>query len=174
MCSADGGGTMLNAILHGKKLGTGLERIRLSENFSGTEDTLTSTVFERLLYLLDEILIAIIFDPSIWTGTVNLGGAWRADLGRVGNRNELASHQVPLCRLSFPAGGDQPRCLAVFPLPAQLAHGRGDAGRARHYREPRERAAVGAQVRPGLRQPDPAASAGGRRQMAFGRGRDQD
>src|SRR4051794_27511803 len=31
-------------------------------------------------------------------GTVNLGGAWRADLGRVGNRNELASRQVTLCR----------------------------------------------------------------------------
>ena len=57
-------------------------------------------------------------------GTVNLGGAWRADLGRVGNRNELALRQVTLCRLPFPAGGDQPHCLAVFPLPAQLAHGR--------------------------------------------------
>src|SRR3954447_11289480 len=99
---------------------------------------------------------------------VNLGGAWRADPGRVGNRNELALCQVTLCRLPFPAGGDQPRGLAVLPLPAQPAHGRGDAGRARHHREPRERAAVGAQVRPGLRQPDPAAAACGRRHMAFG------
>src|SRR3954447_22880320 len=63
---------MLNAILHGKKLGTGLEGIRLSENFSGAEDTLTSTVFERLLYLPDEILIAIVFDPSIWTSSTKL------------------------------------------------------------------------------------------------------
>src|SRR3954465_4540545 len=64
---------------------------------------------------------------SAFQGTVNLGGAWRADLGRVSNRNELARRQVTLCRLPFPAGGDQPRCLAVFPLPAQLPHGRGDA-----------------------------------------------
>src|SRR3954471_24944184 len=69
-------------------------------------------------------------------GTVNLGGAWRADPGRVGNRNELALRQVTLCRLPFPTGGDQPRGMAVLPLPAQLAHGRGDAGRARHHREP--------------------------------------
>jgi hypothetical protein len=58
---------MLNAILHGKKRGTGLEGIRLSEDFNGAEDTLTSTIFERLLYLPDETLIAIIFDPSAWT-----------------------------------------------------------------------------------------------------------
>src|SRR3954470_14651838 len=55
--------------------------------------------------------------------------------------------------------------MAVFPIPAQLAHGRRDAGRARHYRQPRECAAMGAQVRPGICQPDPAASACGWRQM---------
>src|SRR3954469_5549717 len=55
--------------------------------------------------------------------------------------------------------------MAVFPIPAQLAHGRRDAGRARHHRQPRECAAMGAQVRPGICQPDPAASACVRRQM---------
>src|SRR5512144_955243 len=54
--------------------------------------------------------------PQGPAGTVNLGGAWRADPGRVGNRNELALCQVTLCRLPFPAGGDQPRGMAVFPL----------------------------------------------------------
>src|SRR4051812_1782942 len=83
-------------------------------------------------------------------GTVNLGGAWRADPGRVGNRNEPALCQVTLCRLPFPAGGDQPRGMAVLPLPAEPAYGRRDAGRTRHHRQPRERAAVGAEVRPGL------------------------
>src|SRR3954451_13491025 len=73
-------------------------------------------------------------------GTVYLGGALCPVLGRLANGNDLASHQVTLCRLPFPAGGDQPRGMAVLPLPAQPAHGRGDAGRARHHREPRERA----------------------------------
>ena len=43
-----------------------------------------------------------------------LGRAWRADSGGVGNRNELASHQVTLCRLPFPAGGDQPPVWLYF------------------------------------------------------------
>src|SRR3954471_13575052 len=99
-------------------------------------------------------------------GTVNLGGAWRAEAGRVGNWNELALRPVTLCRLSLSRRGHQPRGVALLPLPAEPTHGRGDAGRARYPREPRDRAAMGAEVRPGLRQPDPAAAARGRRQMA--------
>ena len=57
---------MLNAILCGKTQGTGLVGIRLSDDFEGAEDTLTSTVFERLLYLPDDLLITILFDPHIW------------------------------------------------------------------------------------------------------------
>src|SRR3954452_1898688 len=53
-------------------------------------------------------------------GTVNLGGAWRADVGRVDNRNELVSRQVILCRLPFPAGGDQPRGMLYFRFPLSL------------------------------------------------------
>src|SRR3954469_3691099 len=34
----------------------------------------------------------------------------------------------------------------ILPLPAEPAHGRRDAGRAWHHRQPRERAAVGAEV----------------------------
>src|SRR3954466_8984091 len=45
---------------------------------------------------------------------------------------------------------------------------------ARYPREPRDGAAMGAEVRPGLRQPDPAAAARGRRQMASRRGCGED
>src|SRR5215210_5060528 len=74
--------------------------------------------------------------PSTW------GGAWRAEPWPVGARNEPASRQVALCRPPLPGRGHQPRRLAVLPLPTQPAHGRGDAGRPRHRREPRDRAAV--------------------------------
>src|ERR671916_25835 len=58
-----------------------------------------------------------------------------------------------------------PRREAQLPLPPKPAHGRGDAGRPRHPRQPRGRAAVGPQVRPGLRQPDPPQAAAGRRRL---------
>ncbi|MGO4575008.1 hypothetical protein AB4Z48_03050 [Cupriavidus sp. 2TAF22] len=50
---------MLNAVLNGKKRGTGLEGItlRLGEA-EGAEDVLTATVFERLSYLPDTVLVA--------------------------------------------------------------------------------------------------------------------
>jgi hypothetical protein len=57
---------MLNAILHGKKRGTGLQGVRLQEEFSGSEDTLSATVFERLFYLPDELVGKILFAQSIW------------------------------------------------------------------------------------------------------------
>jgi hypothetical protein len=57
---------MLNAILHGKKYGTGLEGIQISQGFGRAEDLLTSTVFERLLYLPDASVIAILFNPTAW------------------------------------------------------------------------------------------------------------
>src|SRR5512132_1274125 len=57
----------------------------------------------------------------------------------------------------------QPRDLALFPLPAEPAHGRGDAGRPRHRRQSRDGAAVGAEVWPGVRERDPAAPATARR-----------
>ncbi|CAA9232248.1 MAG: Mobile element protein, partial [uncultured Acetobacteraceae bacterium] len=87
---------------------------------------------------------------------------------------ELTDRRAPLCRLPLPGGGDQPGGVAVFPLPPQPAHGRGDAGRARHLRQSRDRAAVGAPVRPGVRRPDSATTADARRQVAPRRGRHQD
>jgi hypothetical protein len=102
--------------------------------------------------------------PCCPYGTVKLA-ACGGGRGRVAERDDSAC--LPQIRRPPVSGrGHQPRGLALLPLPAQPAHGRGDAGRARHHRQPRDGAAVGAQVRPGVRQPDPAASACDRRQMA--------
>jgi hypothetical protein len=46
---------VLNAILSGKKRGSGLEGDALEGTFVGAEDTLTATVFERLSYLPDHL-----------------------------------------------------------------------------------------------------------------------
>src|SRR5215203_6591713 len=59
-----------------------------------------------------------------------------------------------------------------FPLSLRMVEemlGGRDAGGPRHRREPRDRAPVGAQVRPGLRQPDPAPVPLCGRQVAPGR-----
>ncbi|CAA9518811.1 MAG: Mobile element protein, partial [uncultured Sphingomonas sp.] len=87
---------------------------------------------------------------------------------------ELAGPQVALCGAPLPGRGHQPGGVALLPLPARPAHGRGDAGRARHRRQPRDRAAMGAQVRPGVRQPDLPPAGPWRRQVAPGRSRHQD
>src|SRR4051794_21154898 len=81
--------------------------------------------------------------PSTW------GGTWRRGSGRVGGRHDIRS-QVTLRRLPLSRRDHQPRRLALLPLSAEPAHGGGDAGGPRHRREPRDRAPVGAQVRPGL------------------------
>ena len=95
-----------------------------------------------------------------------MSGAGRAGCGPLWRRNEPASRQVALCGPPLPGRGHQPRGLALLSLPARPAHGLGDAGGAGHRRQPRDRAAVGAQVRPGVRQTDPAEAAPRRRQVA--------
>src|SRR3954470_24459566 len=57
--------------------------------------------------------------PSTW------GGAWRRGSGRVGGLHDIRG-QVPLRRLPLSGRGHQPRRLALLPLSAELAHGRGD------------------------------------------------
>ncbi len=105
-------------------------------------------------------------EPSKRAGTVKLA-ACGSGRGRVAEWDDSAC--LPQLRRPPVSGRDhQPRGLALLPLPAQLAHGRGDAGRSRHHRQPRERAAMGAQVWPGLRQPDPPSAAAHGRQVAFG------
>src|SRR6476661_6527294 len=85
--------------------------------------------------------------PSTW-----LLAACGSGAGRVGGRDDDA--YLPQLRWPPLSGrGHQPRGLAVLPLPAQPAHGRGDAGRPRHHRQPQDYTAIGAQVRPDLRQP---------------------
>src|ERR1700722_12832468 len=56
--------------------------------------------------------------------------------------------------------------MAVFSVPVKPAHGRGDAGRPRYLGDARDDPAMGPQIRPGIRQPDPSASASPWRQMA--------
>lgn len=63
---------MLNAILHGKKRGTGTEGETLADSFTGAEDTVTATLFERLFYLADDLLTRILFAPEIWGDDVSL------------------------------------------------------------------------------------------------------
>src|SRR6516225_965147 len=60
----------------------------------------------------------------------------------------------------------QSRRVAVFSVPAWAAYGRGVAGRPRHHRQPRNGAAMGAQIWPAVRQPDPSSASAGWRQMA--------
>src|SRR5437660_1427090 len=50
--------------------------------------------------------------------------------------------------------------------PVEPAHGRGDAGCPRHLGDARDDPAMGPQIRPGIRQPHPSASASPWRQMA--------
>lgn len=51
---------MLHAKLHGKLRYDAEGKVKLQE------DSLTSTVFERLAYLPDRQFVAILFDPSLW------------------------------------------------------------------------------------------------------------
>lgn len=60
---------MLNAIIFGKKYGSGLAGINLKEEFSGSEDILTATIFERLFYLDDQRTIRILLSEQIWTSS---------------------------------------------------------------------------------------------------------
>jgi polar amino acid transport system substrate-binding protein len=69
-------------------------------------------------------------------GTVKLAGCG-AGPGRIGGYNDDA-HPFPLHRPPLSAGSHRPRRLALLPVPARPAHGRGDAGRPRHRRQPRD------------------------------------
>jgi hypothetical protein len=57
---------MLNALLRGKRRGTGVD----GGSFDALEDTATATLFERLSYLPDDVLIQILFARDIWGSDV--------------------------------------------------------------------------------------------------------
>src|SRR5689334_9780971 len=82
--------------------------------------------------------------PSSWRG---VGCAWPGS--RLPAKHGAADHAF-LRPPPVPARGRRPRRPAVLQLPAEPAHGRGAAGRPRRHREPRDRAAVGAEGRPGF------------------------
>lgn len=92
---------MLNAIICGKKYGSGLAGIDLREEFSGSEDILTATIFERLFYLDDPRAIGILLSEQIWT---------------------LSSPYRPFViqailfweKLSFAGRGIEPDCVIIF------------------------------------------------------------
>src|SRR4028119_1763194 len=52
---------------------------------------------------------------------------------------ERAGPHVARCGAPLSGRGHQPCRLALLPLPARPAHGRGDAGRKGHHRKPRGR-----------------------------------
>ena len=54
---------MLNAVLAGKKRGTGLHSQQMAlESAEGAEDVLTASVFERLSYLSEDLLSLVLGD----------------------------------------------------------------------------------------------------------------
>ena len=57
---------MLNAMLSGKKVGSGLAGLSLLDSFDGSEDLLTSSFLERLFYFEDEVIQDIFLSPQLW------------------------------------------------------------------------------------------------------------
>src|SRR5438094_5684840 len=78
-------------------------------------------------------------------GTVKLAESklGRSRVARVNGRDDDDGSRPDLCRLSLPRGDHQLRGMAVFSVPVEPAHGRGDAGRARHFGDARDDPAVG-------------------------------
>jgi hypothetical protein len=120
--------------------------------------------------IVDLALLTFDYDGKIVDatakGTVNL-----ASIGCSGRRQRVFrpdddARSEPICRSPLSIRDHPPCDLAVFPLPAEPADGRGDVGRPRHRRQSRDGAAVGAEVWPGVRQRDPPAPAASRRQVA--------
>src|SRR5437763_11090585 len=88
----------------------------------------------------------------IANGTVKLAGsgAWWSRVGRVNGRDDDASRS-DLHRPSLPRRDHQLRCMALFSVSLEPAHGRGDAGRPRHFGDARDDQAMEPQIRPGIR-----------------------
>src|SRR5271169_508049 len=78
-------------------------------------------------------------------GTVKLAESklGRSRVGRVNGWDDDDGSRPDLRWLSLPRGDHQLRGVAVFSVPVEPAHGRGDAGRPRHLGDARDDPAVG-------------------------------
>src|SRR3954466_2939747 len=90
-----------------------------------------------------------LFSTIARTGTVKLSGVRLCGSG--GGRVSVPDDDIPrpaLCRLSLSGRTHQLRGVALFPLPAEPAYGRGDAGGARHLGDLRDDPAMEPEIRP--------------------------
>ncbi len=118
---------MLNAMLHGKKRGSGVEGEDLAESFAGSEDTLTATFFEQTA-LLESPLWRLGSDggssQEAWLDIRTLGRPFR------GGSAPAGAPGVRWLDTAFPEqGGDDPAHLEVSPRspepPVRAPHQRG-------------------------------------------------
>ncbi|NMM35993.1 MAG: hypothetical protein HHJ09_00565 [Glaciimonas sp.] len=94
---------MLNAILFGKKRGSGFAGIDLREEFEGAEDILTASVFERLFYLDDQLAMDILLSKQIWTASIP------------DKPKPLVIRDILFWdRLSLDGGQIEPDCMVIF------------------------------------------------------------
>src|ERR1700688_495216 len=91
--------------------------------------------------------------------------AWRNLRGRISALDDDVPRPF-VYRLSLPGRSHKLRGLALLSVPVELVHGRGDAGGPRRLGHLRDDPAMGPEIRSRIRQPDPSASPGPRRQMA--------
>src|SRR5436305_12995088 len=98
-----------------------------------------------LVFFLRKSPMAGVSSSMPWAGTVQLAESelGRSRVARVNGRDDDDGSRPDLCRLSLPRGDHQLRGMAVFSVPVEPAHGRGDAGRPRHFGDARDDPAVG-------------------------------
>src|SRR5271155_4381980 len=89
---------------------------------------------------LDEVVINIAGKGTVKLAESKLG---RSRVGRVNGWDDDDGSRPDLRWLSLPRGDHQLRGVAVFSVPVEPAHGRGDAGRPRHLGDARDDPAVG-------------------------------
>jgi len=111
-----------------------------------------------------------------WHRQVEGHPGWPDRVGHISVPDDNAPRPA-LCWLLTPRRARQFCGLAVFPVPAEPSHGRGDAGGSLHLGHIRlsygadQQAAVGSEIRPRIRQPRPSVCSTPRRRVAPRRGR---
>ena len=92
---------MLNAILSGKKVGSGLAGLSLHDSFDGSEDLLTSSFLERLFYFEDKVIQDIFLSPQLWPEL-------RYD------RNDVVQEILFWPKFELPQQQVEPDCVIIF------------------------------------------------------------